>query len=91
VSKKQKRLEALRNNPKDWTIDDLINLATSLGFEVRQGGKGSHVVFTSPLGATQTIPAKRPVKSIYVKLFLEMIEMIDMLDPTLISAEEEPK
>jgi predicted RNA binding protein YcfA (HicA-like mRNA interferase family) len=88
VSKKQKRLEAMRNNPKDWTIDDLINLATSLNFEVRQGGKGSHVIFTSPLGATQTIPAKRPVKVIYVKLLLEMI---DLLDPTLISTEEEPQ
>jgi predicted RNA binding protein YcfA (HicA-like mRNA interferase family) len=88
VSKKQKRLEAMRHNPRDWTIDDLINLVTSLDFEVRQGGKGSHVVFTSPLGISQTIPAKRPVKAIYVKLLLEMI---DMLDPTLISAEEEPE
>ena len=78
----------MRNNPRDWTIDDLINLAISLNFEVRQGGKGSHVVFSSPLGATQTIPAKRPVKAIYVKLLLEMI---DLLDPTLISDEEGPE
>jgi predicted RNA binding protein YcfA (HicA-like mRNA interferase family) len=86
VSKKQKRLEAMRNNPRDWSIDDLISIATSLGFEVRQGGKGSHVVFTSPFGATQTVPAKRPVKAIYVKLLLDMI---DMIDPTLAPRKEE--
>jgi predicted RNA binding protein YcfA (HicA-like mRNA interferase family) len=86
VSKKQKRLEAMRNNPRDWSIDDLISIATGLGFEVQQGGKGSHVVFASPLGTTQTIPAKRPVKAIYVKLLLEMI---DPLDPLLTPSKEE--
>jgi predicted RNA binding protein YcfA (HicA-like mRNA interferase family) len=82
VSKKQKRLEAMRNNPRDWTIDDLIHIATSFGFEIRQGGKGSHVMFTSPIGATQTIPAKRPVKAIYVKLLLEMIDLLDPMTPS---------
>jgi predicted RNA binding protein YcfA (HicA-like mRNA interferase family) len=57
VSKQQKRLEAMRNNPRDWSIDDLISLATGLHFEVRHG-KGSHMVFTSPLGTSQTIPSK---------------------------------
>jgi hypothetical protein len=41
VSKQQKHLEAMRNNPRDWSIDDLISLATGLHFEVRHG-KGSH-------------------------------------------------
>ncbi len=84
MSKKQKRLEAMRNNPRDWSIDDLISIANSLGFEVRQGGKGSHVVFTSPFGMTQTVPAKRPVKAIYAKLLLEMIDLLDLtLTPDL--------
>jgi predicted RNA binding protein YcfA (HicA-like mRNA interferase family) len=82
VSKKQKRLEAMRNNPRDWSINDLTHIATSFGFEVRQGGKGSHVVFTSPIGATQTSPAKRPVKAIYVKLLLEMIEALEPITPS---------
>lgn len=74
----------MRNNPKDWSIDELIGIATSLGVEVRQGGKGSHMMFTSPFGMTQTIPAKRPVKAIYAKLLLEMIDLLDLtLTPDL--------
>jgi predicted RNA binding protein YcfA (HicA-like mRNA interferase family) len=76
VSKKAKRLEAMRNNPQDWTIAELVGIATAMGFDVRQGGKGSHMVFTSPLGMTQTIPAHRPVKAIYIKLLLEMIDAL---------------
>ena len=75
MSKKQKRLEKMLQNPQDWTLQDLVFIAYEHGFEVRQG-KGSHAVFTSPLGISQVIPEHRPVKAFYVKKLLKMIEEV---------------
>ena len=80
VSKKQKRLEKMLQNPQDWTLQDLVLIAYEHGFEVRQG-KGSHAVFTSPLGVSQAIPEHRPVKAVYVKKLLEMIEEVISREP----------
>jgi hypothetical protein len=41
---------------------------------------------TARVHTTQTIPAKRPVKAIYTKLLLELI---DLLDPPLTPDQED--
>ena len=82
MGRKKKRLEAMQPNPLDWTIDDLVRTATDHDFDVREGGKGSHVVFTSPTGRTQTIPAHRPIKPIYVKFLLEMLDELPTPEDT---------
>lgn len=67
----QKRLNKMHDNPRDWRIEDLKSTADSLGIEYRCSG-GSHVVFRSPFGNHLTVPARRPIKPIYVKQFLEL-------------------
>jgi predicted RNA binding protein YcfA (HicA-like mRNA interferase family) len=75
VSRKQKRLEKLLQNQQDWMLQDLIVIALDYGFELRQG-KGSHAVFTSPFGVSQAIPEHRPVKAVYAKKLLALIEEV---------------
>ena len=71
-----KTLDKMTNNPRDWHIDDLLTMAGRYGIEVRNSG-GSHHVF-SATGITESlcVPAHRPVKPVYVKRFVAMIETI---------------
>ena len=62
-------LDRMRNNPRDWRIDDLKTVARAYEIDWRQRGT-SHVVFVRPDGATLPVPARRPIKPIYVKKFL---------------------
>lgn len=65
-----KKLEKMRANPRDWRIDDLKVIAVHFGLSYRQPGT-SHVTFRGPDGRKLTVPAKRPIKPIYIKLFLD--------------------
>ena len=68
-----KRLKKMQVNPKDWRIEDLQAIADSLGIEYRSTG-GSHVVFRCAQCRHVTIPAKRPIKPVYIKQFLALVE-----------------
>jgi len=71
-----KTLKRMRNNPRDWRIEDLLSVAGRFGFQVRNSG-GSHHVFTcSGSGETICVPAHRPIKPVYVKQFVAMIDSI---------------
>jgi predicted RNA binding protein YcfA (HicA-like mRNA interferase family) len=47
MTKREKLLAAIRNNPADVRFDDACKVAEWLGFTERRSG-GSHVVFTRP-------------------------------------------
>lgn len=74
MTKINKKLVAMRNNPQnDWKIEDLKNIAQRYGIKFRQPGT-SHVTFTTCSGLCLTVPAHKPIKSIYVKRFVELID-----------------
>jgi predicted RNA binding protein YcfA (HicA-like mRNA interferase family) len=76
MTKADKTLEKMRNNPKDWQIADLEGIAGRHGISVRKG-KGSHVVFTHPSWVEMlTVPAHRPVKPVYVKKLVSLIDAL---------------
>lgn len=75
MAKSDKRLQKMKNNPRDWRIEEIQALADSLGIEWIHDG-GSHVVFRSPTGSHLSIPSKRPVKPIYIKKFLELVVQV---------------
>jgi hypothetical protein len=72
VSKSEKILEKMRNNPLDWRIDQLKTVARANGIEWRQKGT-SHIVFIRSDGQTLPVPASRPIKPIYIKKFVEFV------------------
>ncbi len=56
------------------------SIATRYGIEWRTLG-GSHVVFSkSGVDFDLSVPAKRPIKPIYIRLFLEMIDKVNNHD-----------
>lgn len=74
MSKADKLIEQMRNNPRDWRIEQLESIARARGLAVRKPG-GSHVIFQkdgSPVSLS--VPAKKPIKPIYIRHFLELLD-----------------
>ena len=68
-----KLLSKLRNNPRDWQIETLKEIAKRFNIDWRQPGT-SHVTFRHPNGTKLTVPAHRPIKPIYIKKFIRLID-----------------
>ena len=76
MSKSDKQFEAMRNNPRDWRIEVLVSIAVRFGIEVRNHG-GSHYVFSSSgLDLAVTVPAHRPIKAVYIRQFVSLVEQV---------------
>ncbi len=77
MSKVDKKLQAMKTNPKaDWKMDDLKSLAHRYGIDYKQPGS-SHVTFRCYNGVKVTVPAHKPIKPIYIKQFVELLETLD--------------
>jgi hypothetical protein len=75
-----KLLAAMRRNPRaDWRIEQLKAVADRLGVAHRQPGT-SHVTFRPPRGEKLTVPARRPIKPVYVRKFLALIDALETTD-----------
>ena len=76
MNKRTKLLEAMRNNPRDWRIDDLISVAQQLAIECRNH-VGSHHIFSYPgVEDDVSVPAHRPIKPIYIRQFLILVDSV---------------
>jgi hypothetical protein len=81
MSMHAKVLAKMRSNPQDWRIDDLLSVAACYGFEVRNNG-GSHYVFSHPLIVQSlSVPARRPIKPVYVRHFVALIDQLEEPPP----------
>ncbi len=72
MSQRNKLMQQMRNNPRDWRIEDLKALAHH--FEISHHQTGSHVTFRTKDGRRATVPAHKPVKPVYIVKFLALIE-----------------
>lgn len=72
MSKAQKMIEAMANNPQDWQIDQVKTVAKAAGLTVHCPG-GSHHVVRHAAGAKISVPAHRPIKAIYIKKLIRLI------------------
>jgi hypothetical protein len=63
----------MRANPADWRIESLKSVADAHGVAWRQPG-GSHVIFRHPNGAMLSVPAHRPIKAVYVRKFVRLVD-----------------
>jgi hypothetical protein len=79
MSKSLKTLTAMRKNPRDWRIGDLLAVATHCAIACRNDG-GSHHVFGFPGVALKVcVPAHRPIKPVYVRQFLLLVDAVKEL------------
>jgi hypothetical protein len=75
MTKREKRVKKLFQNPKTVSFKELNKVLHDFGFEMRQSSSGSsHYIYTK--GEIQiSVPFKRPyVKEVYVKRVLELLE-----------------
>ena len=79
MTKAEKLLARMRNNPRDWAIDDLKTVAGRHGVDWRQPGT-SHVTFSYPGLPPLTVPAHKPIKPIYVTKFLALLDALGATD-----------
>ncbi|KAA0889129.1 hypothetical protein ET418_14900 [Oryzomonas rubra] len=73
MTQTDKTMKKMRNNPDGWRIEDLQAVANRMGIGWRHDG-GSHCVFITAAGKTLPVPAKKPIKMIYVRKFLALLE-----------------
>jgi len=76
MTKRNKKLANMRQNPQGWVIDELKSIADFYRVEWIHDG-GSHVVFRAPNLAHLTVPASRPIKAVYIKRFVALIEQVE--------------
>lgn len=69
----------MKASPLDWRIEQLEAVALAFGLNVRKPG-GSHVYFTHPrLAEGLSVPARRPIKPVYVRAFVRLIDRVRTL------------
>ncbi len=83
MSKAEKRLEAIRTNPKNVRFEDLCSAAERLGF-VHERTSGSHHIFRHPGPPAETLDLQ-PGKDGKAKPYQvdDFLEAIDRLFPEL--------
>ena len=76
VAASDKTLQKMRANQSGWRLEDLQRVAKENGVEWRRPGRGgSHVIFgVSGVREIVSVPAKRPIKPIYIKHFVALID-----------------
>ena len=73
MSAAEKILVAMRRSPLDWQLSDFQAVARLKGVVWRHKG-GSHCIFVRSTGQTLSVPARRPIKPVYVRMFLSLID-----------------
>jgi hypothetical protein len=73
MTKRDKKLAQMVNNPNGWQIEDLQSMASAHNIEWQHDGS-SHVVFRDKDGAHLTVPANRPIKPVYIRRFVALIK-----------------
>ncbi|NDJ12589.1 MAG: type II toxin-antitoxin system HicA family toxin [Acidobacteriia bacterium] len=66
----------MRRTQTGWRIDELQSVAEENGVGWRKPGHGgSHVIFSaSGVREIVSVPAKRPIKPVYIRQFLALID-----------------
>jgi len=71
-----KKLARMRENASDdWKINDVESVCEHLGLTCSQPTRGSHYKVSSPsVGGILTVPAHNPIKAVYIKRFIAIVD-----------------
>jgi hypothetical protein len=66
----------MRANPQaDWTIPDIERVCREVGLTITPPRRGPHYKVREPLGGTTlTIPARRPIRAVYIRALVELAD-----------------
>ena len=77
MSKRDKKLEAIRNNPKNVSFETIRNVLLSYNFsETTPRGGSSHYTYHKGIYRV-TVARSKPVNSIYIKQVLDIIDKLE--------------
>lgn len=77
MARDDKRLEKMRNNPRDWGIKDIEAVCRAFGISCTPPKRGDHYKVSHPSqDEILTIPARRPIKPYYVKALVDFIDRV---------------
>jgi len=74
MSKYEKLLAAIRNNPKDVSFEEIRKLLEANGYTCDDKTASSHCIFRKENAQPISIPKHKPIKAVYVKQALQLIE-----------------
>lgn len=78
MAKRDKRIAAMRRNPRTVRPDDLDSALRGLGFAARQESSHRTYIYGD---VVLTIPQRKPfLKPVYVILALELIDRLDLVE-----------
>ena len=77
LSKKDKRLQTIRSNPKNVKFETIQSILLSYGFiETTPNGGSSHYTYHKGIYRI-TIPKDKPVNQIYIKQSIKIIDKLE--------------
>jgi hypothetical protein len=79
MSKADKLLEQMRQNPRDWRIEDVKIVAQHFSIDWRNTGGSHHVFGVSGIPQKVCVPAHRPIKPAYIRQFIALIDKVKEL------------
>ena len=72
---RNKLIDRMRESPRDWAISDIEAVCDQHGIRITPPQRGSHYKLRNPAtGGILTIPAHRPVKPVYIRKLLDLID-----------------
>ena len=79
-----KILQRMRKHQIGWRIEELQSVAAGNSVEWRRPGRGgSHVIFSARgIREIVSVPAKRPIKPVYIRQFVSLIDAARGTKPT---------
>lgn len=74
-----KIVDEMRVNPRaNWTIADVEKVCEAYGISCKSPKRGSHYTLKHErIAGLLTIPARRPVKQLYVRLLVQMVDALE--------------
>lgn len=77
MARKDKLLERMRQNPKDWSIQDVETLCDGFKISCKEPRRGSHFgVSDATQEAILTVPFGRPIKQVYIKKLVAFVDAV---------------
>ena len=77
VARGEKLLQRMRDNPRDWRIEDVEAVCAAFGVVCTPPRKGSHYKVKHETQAQiLTIPAHRPIKAVYIQDLVRFLDAV---------------
>ena len=77
MSKRDKQLQAMRNNPKNVKFETIQNVLLNHGFSESAPGSGSSHYTYSKGSYRVTVVKDKPVNSIYIRKAINIIDLLE--------------